>query len=226
VLADLEGAPLLERLLRRLSQAKQLDRIAVATSTAVEDDDVEAAATAIGVAVVRGPLDDVLGRYRIAAEKLGANAVVRITADCPLVDPGVIDVVVERFLAGNADYVSNAHPPTYPDGLDVEVLSTATLELAAREAHLEADREHVTLFVHRQPERFSLENVEYDRDLSDLRWTVDYEDDLHFVREVYRALLPSGDGFTMQDVLALLEREPRIAALMPSHSRSQGVAHR
>ena len=138
------------------------------------------------VVVVRGPLDDVLERYRLAAEALDAEAVVRVTGDCPLVDPRVIDDVVRRFRESSADYVSNVRPPTFPDGLDVEVISRAALDRSAREAALPSEREHVAVYIAEHPELFSSENVAHEPDLSGMRWTIDYPDDLEFVRAVFR----------------------------------------
>lgn len=215
--------PLLARLLRRARRATGLTLLAVATSTSPDDDDIDSLCRSLDVPVVRGPLDDVLARYCLAARELNGDVVVRLTADCPLMDAGVIDRVIERFLATGVDYASNAHPPTFPDGLDVEVISRAALEIAGREAQLPSDREHVTLFVHRQPDRFALVNVASERDLSAMRWTVDYDADLEFVREVYRAFPGAHDEFTMNDVLELLERRPELKALMPRRPRDEGL---
>jgi spore coat polysaccharide biosynthesis protein SpsF len=224
VLADVEGRPLLARLLRRVRASGECSAVAVATSTRNDDDAVVRVAGEEDVALIRGPLDDVLERYRLAAESLDADAVVRITGDCPLVDPRVVDEVVRRFRESSADYVSNVAPPTYPDGLDVEVISRAALDRAAREAKLPSEREHVTVYIAEHPELFGSANVTHEPDLSAMRWTVDYPDDLEFVRAVFRSFSGHEDSFGIDDVLEALERDHRLAALMPARARNEGLA--
>jgi spore coat polysaccharide biosynthesis protein SpsF (cytidylyltransferase family) len=224
VLADVEGRPLLARLLRRVQASGECSGVAVATSTRDDDDAVARVAEGQDVAVIRGPLDDVLERYRLAAEILDADAVVRITGDCPLVDPRVVDEVVRRFRESPAEYVSNVAPPTYPDCLDVEVISRRALERAAREAELPSEREHVTVYIGEHPELFRSENVAHEPDLSSMRWTVDYPDDLEFVRAVFRLFSGREDAFGIEDVVEALERDPGLAALMPTRGRSEGLA--
>jgi len=223
VLADLEGAPLLARLLRRLLRSRECDAVAVATSTAPEDDAVAAIAAAEGVTAVRGPLDDVLERYRLAAERLAADIVVRVTGDCPLLDPALVDAVVRRFRETGVDYASNIHPPTFPDGLDVEVLSRAALERAAREARRPSEREHVTLYVAERKDLFSRTSVTGDPDRSAMRWTVDYPEDLAFVRAVFRTFRGREESFSAADVVAALEDESELRALMPDRVRNEGL---
>jgi spore coat polysaccharide biosynthesis protein SpsF (cytidylyltransferase family) len=223
VLADVEGAPLLARVLRRLRRSSECDRVALATSVSPEDDDLVAIAETEGIEVVRGPLDDVLERYRVAAEKLDADVIVRVTGDCPLVDPAIVDEVVRRFARGDVDYASNVHPPTFPDGLDVEVLSRAALERAAREARRPSEREHVTLYVAEHPETFAQGVVAAKTDRSWMRWTVDYPDDLEFVRAVFGRFHDRPDTFDSADVLYALESDPELRALMPEHTRNEGL---
>jgi spore coat polysaccharide biosynthesis protein SpsF (cytidylyltransferase family) len=224
VLADVEGLPLLARLVRRVRVSGECAAVAVATSIREDDDAVARIAVDEDVAVIRGPLDDVLERYRIAAEELDADAVVRITGDCPLVDPNVVDAIVRTFRSSGADYVSNVHPPTYPDGLDVEVLSRDALERVAREAVRPSEREHVTLYIAEHSERFTIENVAHTPDLSALRWTVDYPEDLEFVRGVFRAFHGAAESFRTEDVVELLARDSKLSALMPTHERNTGLA--
>ena len=224
VLADVEGTPLLARLLRRLLRSRECDAVAVATSTAPEDDAVAAIAAAEGVATVRGPLDDVLERYRLAAERLDADIVVRVTGDCPLLDPTLVDAVVRTFREAGVDYASNVHPPTFPDGLDVEVISRAALERAAREARRPSEREHVTLYIAEREALFSRTSVTGDPDRSAMRWTVDYPDDLDFVRAVFRRFRGREDEFGVADVLRALEEDDVLRQLMPAHTRNEGLA--
>jgi spore coat polysaccharide biosynthesis protein SpsF len=224
VLAEIHGATLLERLLRRLVRSERVDAVAVATSTEPADDAIEQEAVRAGFRVVRGPLVDVLERYRLAAEALGADTIVRVTGDCPLVDPGVVDLVVGRFAAVAAGYVSNVHPPTFPDGLDVEVVRRDALDQAAASATEPDDREHVTRYLASRPERFAHANVESPVDLSGMRWTVDHPDDLDFVRAVFGRFPGREDSFSYGDVLVELEADPALEALMSAHPRNEKLA--
>jgi spore coat polysaccharide biosynthesis protein SpsF len=206
VLADIEGATMLERVLQRAQSASRLDGVVVATSSDPADDPVEAECRRVGVPCFRGSHDDVLDRFYRAARAHRAEVVVRLTADCPLIDPAVIDLVVQQFDPDRHDYVSNTIERRFPDGLDTEVLSLAALEAAWTEARLTSEREHVTPFIWKQPERFRQHQVLHDRDLSVLRWTVDEPRDLDLVRRVYRAFVRP--VFGMEDILGLLAAEP------------------
>lgn len=185
VLADLGGRPVLEWVVSRLRDSRELADVTVATSADSGDDAVADAAAALGAQVVRGPLDDVLGRYAIAARSLDSGGVVRITADCPLIDPAVVDEVVSEWRAGDADYVANViEPRTYPVGMDTEVVTAAALLAADAEATDAYDREHVTPFVRSRPERFPQRAVTLDPPRPDVRLTLDTPDDLEHLRAV------------------------------------------
>jgi spore coat polysaccharide biosynthesis protein SpsF len=205
VLADLGGAPVLARMLERLAGARRLDAVTVATTDSERDDPVAELARAAGAGVFRGPELDVLGRFDGAAEAAGADVVVRLTADCPLMDPAVVDQVVDAFDAQRPDLATNAPPEgrTFPDGLDVEVLSRATLATAAREARDPADREHVTRRLHDGRHRVLV--VHHDPPAGEVRITVDTEQDLERVRRVWAALGDRAATAGMQDVLDALE---------------------
>jgi spore coat polysaccharide biosynthesis protein SpsF len=214
VLQDLHGRPLLERQVERLRRARSTDAIVIATTTEPRDDALVELAASIGVAVFRGDEHDVLARYAGAAAAHAAEVVVRVTADCPLIDPDVLDRCVRRLQGDDGlDYVSNTLRRTYPRGLDVEVLRRATLDAADREATDPADREHVTRFVWRQPERFRLANVADDVDHSDLRWTVDTPADLALVRAVYADLYPADPAFGYAEALRHALAHPHVHAL-------------
>ena len=187
VLADLDGKPLLRFMLDRLESLK-VDKLVVATSDHADDDRVEAVAHAAGVACVRGPELDVLARFGVALRNNPADAVVRLTADCPLMDPEVVNQLIERFRRTGADYASNTLVRTYPDGLDAEVLTAGALESADREAADPVEREHVTPFIYRRPARFRLAALRQDRLLGHERWTVDTAADLDRVRRVVTQL--------------------------------------
>lgn len=213
VLLDVGGASMLARTVRRLQRARLVDTVVVATSTTPQDDAVERAARELGVAVCRGSEDDVLARYAQAAGESRAEVVVRVTSDCPLIDPDVVDLVVASFRAAcpTADYASNTQHRTYPRGLDVEAFSAAALERADREARTEAQREHVTPYFYQHPELFHLVSVANDRDLAAYRFTVDTAEDLAFARAVYARI--GGDAFGWREVIRLLEAEPSLAAI-------------
>lgn len=208
VLAPILGRPMILRQLERVGRARCLDEIIVATSTEPDDDELASIVTDAGFPVVRGSLEDVLGRFMLAIEHRQPHAIVRLTADCPLSSPSVIDKVVTHFDVSGADYVSNTIVPTYPDGLDVEVIRTEALRAVAAEATDPPEREHVTLGIYRRPAKFRIENVAGDPDTSELRWTVDDAHDLAFVRTVYSALYPSMPDFDYHDILTWLEEHP------------------
>ena len=204
VMKPLAGRPMIERQLERLRRCETLDRIVVATSDDPSDDVLATHLQSIGVPVFRGSLTDVLARYLGAAHAFGIQGqMVRLTADCPLADPGVIDDCVRLQRELGVDYVSNGRRRTYPHGLDVEVFELDALEIAGREATDPYDREHVTPFIYRHPERFSLGELVQARDESHLRWTVDTPEDFDFVGRVYAALYPGKPDFTSDDVRAL-----------------------
>jgi len=213
VLEVVAGRTLAEHQMERMSRATSLADVVVAVPTSPADDRLVETLAARGISVFRGPEQDVLARYAGVAAATGADPIVRMTMDCPLIDPEVIDAVVETYRAGDDDFVTNNLEPTYPHGLDLEVFSRAVLETAHREASTPFEREHVSPFMRDRPERFRLGNVRSPRDLHHHRWTVDYPEDLAFVRAVYDLLYREGSLFTTDDVLGLLARRPDIAAL-------------
>ena len=191
VLKPILGRPMLLHQLDRARRANSLDRLVVATSTDDSDDDVVRICRDSGYECERGPLNDVLDRLWQIASRDGADHIVRLTGDCPLTDPDVIDLVVDAHLTTRADYTSNTQPrSTWPDGLDVEVVRSGVLEQAWSEAVTTSDREHVLPFVWNRPKRFRLNTVESESNLSHLRWTVDNPSDFEFVEHVYAALYP------------------------------------
>ena len=213
VMAPILGEPMIAKQLERVRRARTLTKILVATSTDCSDDPLAGYLASKGQAPFRGSLRDVLDRYAGAAEAAGdPTHVVRLTADCPLIDPEVIDETVRLALASGAAYTSNVEPRTYPVGLDVEVMTADALRAAAAEAADPYEREHVTTFLRRRPERFAQASVTQPVDRSAMRWTVDRPADFAFARGVYEALYPTNPAFTTQDVLDLLEAESGLAA--------------
>ena len=208
VMMDLAGEFMLGRVVDRLRRASSLHEVVVATTTNSDDDHIVALCGERGWPVCRGSEDDVLDRYYHAAVAHSADAVVRITSDCPLIDPGVIDKVVQEFLSAypDIDYVSNCIQRTFPRGLDTEVISFNALDQAWREDSDPSHREHVTQYIIRNPGRFRIRGVENEVDYSHMRWTVDTPEDLAFVRKIYEHF--GNDDFSWSDVLTLLERHP------------------
>jgi len=224
-LMDLAGRPLLGHLVDRARRIPGLDAVVIATTDRPADRAILNFAAAEGLPVYAGSEDDVLDRFHQAAERFGVSVVVRITPDCPLLDPAVAGLVLARFLdaRGSLDYASNTQPPTFPDGQDTEAFSAAALARAWREARLPSEREHVTPYIWKHPERFRLANVRHAEDLSALRWTVDEAADLDFVRAVY-ARLGDARAAGLGEVLALLRREPALREINRSLTRNEGYA--
>jgi spore coat polysaccharide biosynthesis protein SpsF len=212
VLADLGGRTMLERVIRRTGRAELVDRVVAATSKSAGDERIVHACRRLEVDCFRGPEDDVLDRYCQTAAAYGADVVVRITADCPFIDPAVIDRVIRAFLRVRPDYASNTLVRTWPRGLDTEVMSKAALERACCEADEPYERVHVTPYLYRHPEHFRLLAVQGPHDLGDLRWTVDSPADLDFAREIYRRL-DNDDTFSWRRVRRLLSESPFLAEL-------------
>jgi glutamate-1-semialdehyde aminotransferase/spore coat polysaccharide biosynthesis protein SpsF (cytidylyltransferase family) len=209
--------------IERIYRARRIECLVVATSDQSEDDAIVEACADIGVLCSRGSLDDVLDRTYRAAKAAGATVVVRLTGDCPLLDPAIIDACIEMHISGAFDYTTNALQPTYPDGLDVEVMSMGALQTAWREATLPSEREHVTPFIYKHPEKFRVGTLRNDSDLSALRWTVDNADDLEFVRCVYAALYPANPEFNMADILNLIQSRPEIVDVNKANQRNEGL---
>jgi len=198
---------MLWHVIQRVKRATLVDRVVVATSTAAADDAIEAMCQENGVHCYRGSENDVLDRFYVAARGEKASQIVRITADCPLIDPDVIDRVVRRFQRGDLDYASNAMVRSYPDGLDTEIFSFSALEMAWHEASKTSEREHVTPYM--RSNKFRTANVENDSRsfYQHYRWTVDETADLEFIRAVYKAFRDR-ESFGMNDVLELIEKTP------------------
>jgi len=221
VLLPLAGKPLLGRMLERLRAAKTPFELMVATTTDPSDDPVAETAAAFETRVYRGHPTDLLERHLGAARLAGADVVVKIPSDCPLIAPEVVDHVLgawlERGVAERLDYLGNLHPPTHPDGNDVEVMPLAALELAWREATRPFEREHTTPFLWDQPERFRLANVAWETGLDyskTHRFTIDYPEDYALIRTVYDELCTAERPvFSLADILELVRARPDILAL-------------
>jgi spore coat polysaccharide biosynthesis protein SpsF len=218
VMLPLAGKPLLVRMVERVQAAKLAGTVVVATTTNSQDDLIEELCRREGILCFRGHPTDLLDRHYRAGKHFDADAVVKIPSDVPLIDPKIIDKVLGTYLLNPDayDYVSNLHPPSYPDGNDVEVMYMGALEIAWREAKRGFEREHTTPFLWESPERFSIANVAWETGLDysmTHRWTIDYEEDYMFIDAVYEALYPYDPLFGLGDILALLELRPEIADL-------------
>jgi len=212
VLLDLCGKSVLARVVERLKRAKTIHEVLVATTNSPRDDVIVEESGRLSVSVFRGQEDDVLDRYYRAAKEARAAFVVRVTSDCPLIDPQVSDRTVLEFLAGQPDYASNVLERTYPRGLDTEVFTVSALERAWREADQAYQRAHVTAYLYEHPEKFRLMSVTGEKDYSHHRWTIDTPQDLQLVRAVYERLGSDGH-FLWRDVLDLLDRDPKLVEL-------------
>lgn len=231
VLLDIAGQPMLARVVARTARAATVDKVLLATTTDASDDPVAAYCASKGIACARGDQFDVLDRYFRAARPYNPDVVVRITADCPVIDPELIDEVVAALLDGGCDFACNRLPPpwhrTYPIGLDTEACTFAALEKAWKEAQEPQQREHVMpyfyenvqlsaagdrLSVGASPRAFRIAVLNHVPDYGEMRWTVDTPQDLEFIRQVY-ARFAGRDDFTWKEVLALVRNEPKLAEI-------------
>ena len=215
VLLPLAGKTLLERMLQRVSAVKSPCEIVVATTTDIEDDKIRRVCRQGGIKCFSGNPTDLLDRHFKAAKEIRADVVVKIPSDCPLIDPGIIDRVLDFYFAGNFDYASNLHPATYPDGNDVEVMPFAVLEEAWVRATMPFELEHTTPYIWERPDRFRIGNVAWETGLDysmTHRWTIDYPEDYEFIKGVYDALWTEAHPvFSMSDILDLLESKPELS---------------
>ena len=210
-------------MLERLCRARRIGQIILATSDDISDDPLAETVRGYGITCIRGNLHDVLDRFRCAARQLDADVVVRLTGDCPLVDPSTVDRVVSALIGNGSDYASNIAPPTFPDGLDVEAFNRSALEAAWAEATLPSDREHVTPYIRSRPGRFAMTNVEAEKDFSALRWTVDYPEDLLVIQKLVDGIGDGARDASFADFIQAWEKQPELARLN-QHDRNIGYA--
>lgn len=222
VMKPIAGVPMIELLLARLARSSQIDEIVLATSTDERDTPLVEHVHKLAYTCVRGSESDVLDRYLVAARQAQADVVVRITGDCPLIDPALVDQAIARFKAEGVDYLSNVAPATYPDGLDTEVFTLQALERAGRESQDSFDREHVTPYL-RKPGLFKTDVMRHSEDLSSLRWTVDEPSDFEVVAAVFAHFAPN-IHFSWTEVLDLQCSRPALFAANHNIVRNEGVA--
>jgi len=224
IIKEIAGEPMLWRVIERVRQSKKIGEIIIATTLNKEDEEVREFARKRGVKVFSGSENDVLDRYYQTALYFNKpEIIVRITSDCPLIDPEIIDKTVEFFLENDLDYASTGRiQSTFPDGLDTEVFRFSALEKAWRESSLASEREHATPYIWKNPRIFKIGEFKNEKDLSYLRWTVDEEKDLNFVREVYKKLYKKGEIFYMKDVISLIEKHSELLGKNKGIIRDEG----
>lgn len=215
--------PMLARQLERILQAKKIEQLIVATSTECSDNPIAELCESMNISCYRGDLNDVLARFYYASAMHESEHIVRLTGDCPLTDPSMIDSVIKFHIEGGYDYSSNSLHPTLPDGLDVEIIKASTLREIHQKAVLPSEREHVTLYINNNKSKFKIGSYESSINLSEHRWTVDEQKDLDFVREIYSALYENNPNFTSDDILLHLESNPELLDINSNIVRNEGL---
>ncbi len=212
---EIVGKPMLELLIERLKRTKRIDEIVVATTTEPEDRVIAELAERIGVKCFRGSSEDVLDRVLRAAKTYQGDIIVEMTGDCPLLDPVLVDRIINIYLENTYDYVSNAIKRTYPRGLDTQVFSVNVLNEVSKLTNDPADRENVSLYIYEHPERYRLYNVEAPPEYRHpgYRWTVDSKEDFQFVKEVYENLYYKNPDFLAADIMKLLKEKPDLCEI-------------
>jgi spore coat polysaccharide biosynthesis protein SpsF len=212
VLAEADGKPMLELMIERLRFAPELDEIVIATTSNSTDDDIEALAHRLGVGVWRGSEDDVLTRVLDAASAYKTDVIVELTGDCPLLDPVLVSQTIQHYRSGNTDYVANSG---YPMGMGVQVFSTAILRDVAARTNDPVDHEHVSLFIYRHPEIYSLFRMDAPQAHArpNMRLTLDTKEDLAVIRAVFAALRPKRRDFSLAEIISFMDEHPEIAAI-------------
>lgn len=222
VLLKIQGRTILEHVIERVRKSKLIDEAVVATTILEEDLKIVNLCSKIGIRVYCGSENDVLDRYFQAARLLSAKHIVRITADCPLMDPEIIDKVIRLHFSKKADYTSNIITETFPDGEDVEIFTFKALCKAWKKARLYSEREHVTSYIRKNPDLFKLVNMENKEDFSDKRWTLDEKVDYEFIKLIYRNLYRKNRLFGMDEVLRLLDTHPEYENINNKIKRNEG----
>lgn len=220
VFALIDGKPLIWHVVHRLNLSKKIDDVIIATTNNKADDDIEKWCNNYCVKCFRGSENDVLNRFYNASLKYPSDVIVRITADDPFKEPKVIDDVINEFLTGKYDYVTNNYPPTYPEGLDCEVFSFRLLEEMEKLSNDSYEREHVTQYIFRNSKKYLIGNVKNTEDYSYLRWTIDTEDDLKMINSVYEHRDKKDGILLMDEIIDIIYKYPEIIQLNSNVARS------
>jgi len=221
IFLDIQGRPLIYHVVNRLKQSKLINETIIATTTNKEDDKLELWAKDNNVKIYRGSELNVLQRYYKAAIENDVDIIVRITADDPFKDYRLIDEAIEVLIDGNLDFVCNNNPISFPEGLDVEVLSFNSLKKSYRNAVSDFDKEHVTQYIHKNQNKFKVTNLLNSSDLSFYRWTIDTEEDYKFVSAIYKKLYSVNKLFLPEDIYKLLEENPSLMTINKHVKKSQ-----
>ena len=223
VMKTLAGRPVLSHVFNQLSYSKMLDKMVLATSNNKSDDPIERWAIQNQIEYYRGDLNNVLKRFFDAAKYFRADVIVRITADCPLIDPNVVDHVIDGFIKGDYDYYANINPPTFPDGLDTEVFSFCTLEKAFINAKKKSEIEHVTPYVINHPEQFKIGNYKMAMNYEHYRWTLDNPEDYHFLSKIFDNLYHENSYIKYTDVIKFLDINKSLLVINKNLRRNEGL---
>jgi spore coat polysaccharide biosynthesis protein SpsF len=218
--AEIEGKPFLWHVVNRLKKSKYLDSIIIATTINENDDKIASWSEENDVKCFRGSENNVLERYYEAAKHFNSETIIRITADDPFKDYQIMDAVIKKFQTEGVDFACNNNPPSYPEGIDIEVFSFKAIEKAYINAKTNFEKEHVTQHFYKNPKFFKISNLKYKENLSSLRWTVDEENDLEMARKVYSELFSKKEVFLMNDILELIDTNPEIATINDAVNRS------
>lgn len=222
VLMDLGNRTVLGQVLNQLSFSKFLNNVVLATSNDESDDKLENWAIENNISYFRGDLNNVLKRFYDTAKSFHADVIIRITADCPLIDPEIVDAVIKEFLDGNYDYYSNANPPTFPDGLDTEVFTFKALEESFLNAELKSEIEHVTPYIRNHPELFKIGNYLSNVNYENLRWTIDNQEDYDFLKNIFINLNNENSFISWKKVIEFLSKNEEIQKINSHLQRNEG----
>lgn len=215
-----ENNPILYYVIKQITSSKKLKKIIIATTDLPEDNIVAEYVQNLGLPCYRGSSDNVLERYYECAKKFSLSTIVRISADDPLVDPTIVDKVIERYEQEKCDYASNTHPRTFPQGNEVEVFSFKSLEIAWKNAKKPSEKEHVTPYIYNNKDKFQISNLKNENNLSFLRWTVDRQNDLDLVRILTSKIKKR--PILMSDILTILSKEPSLVKINENHIVDEG----
>jgi spore coat polysaccharide biosynthesis protein SpsF len=223
VLCEINGKPMIYWQLQRIYRAKNVDKVIVATSTDTTDDPLVDFLISEEVLYVRGSLDNVKERFDDVIAQFPSDSFIRLTGDCPLVMPSLIDDLVDAFQEANVDYLSNTIKPTFPDGLDIEVVKTEAFRKLDNTSLSKAEIEHVTYGLYSRTGQFTIQNFVNSQDLSNLRWTVDYQEDLEFVRDVFSYFTGREDSFNLIELLDYLGNNRELKSTIDANRRNESL---
>lgn len=223
VLNKIEKRTVLEHVIERAKKIKNCNRVILATTDKKEDDILENIAKNLNAEVFRGSETDVLDRYYQAARRFNVDPIVRITADCPLLDAGIAEKVINFYFQNNYDYVSNVNPPTFPDGMDVEVFNFKAMEKSWKEAKMKSERDGVNDYILKNFENFKIGNLTNNgEDVSHIRLTLDEKEDMVLIKKIYKELYNRNNFFGLKDILELFKKRPELAKINQHIARNEG----